>query len=69
VPADLPLRVIRTMVNKALAELGDLFGQMDEDEIKGGRLGIAPEKLPRVMRPQLLYAIRSALQNFSAARE
>jgi hypothetical protein len=32
VPANHPLRVIRTMVNKALAEMGHVFAQMYEDE-------------------------------------
>ena len=33
VPANHPLRVIRTMVNKALAEMGELFAGMYEDDI------------------------------------
>ena len=62
VPANHPLRVIRTMVNKALAEMGDLFAQMYEDDIKGGRPSIAPEKLLRAMLLQVLYSIRSERQ-------
>ena len=50
VPANHPLRVIRTMVNKALAEMGELFAGMYEDDIKGGRPSIAPEKLLRAPR-------------------
>lgn len=62
VPANHPLRVIRTMVNKALAEMGELFAQMYEDAIKGGRPSIAPEKLLRAMLLQVLYSIRSERQ-------
>ena len=35
-PANHPQRVIRTMVNTELAEMGDLFAQMYEDFIKAG---------------------------------
>jgi transposase len=59
VPANHPLRVIRTMVNKALAEMGWLFAQMYAEDIKGGRPSIAPEKLLRAMLLQVLYSIRS----------
>ena len=62
VPANHPLRVIRTMVNKALAEMGGLFAQMYEDDIKGGRPSIAPEKLLRAVLLQVLYSIRSERQ-------
>lgn len=62
VPANHPLRVIRTMVNKALAEMGELFGQMYEEDAKGGRPSIAPEKLLRAMLLQVLYSIRSERQ-------
>lgn len=62
VPANHPLRVIRTMVNKALADMGDLFAEMYEDDIKGGRPSIAPEKLLRAMLLQVLYSIRSERQ-------
>lgn len=62
VPANHPLRVIRTMVNMALVEMGDLFAQMYEDDIKGGRPSIAPEKLLRAMLLQVLYSIRSERQ-------
>lgn len=37
VSADRPLRVIRVMVNKALANMDDLFGQMYAADIKGCR--------------------------------
>ncbi len=59
VPANHPLRVIRTMVNKALAEMGELFAGMYEEDAKGGRPSIAPEKLLRAMLLQVLYSIRS----------
>ncbi len=51
VPTSHPLRVIRTMVNKARAEMGGLFAQMYEDDAKGGRPSIAPEKLGRLEMP------------------
>jgi transposase len=59
VPAKHPLRVIRTMVNEALGQMGGLFAQMYADDIKGGRPSIAPEKLLRAMLLQVLYSIRS----------
>ena len=62
VPANHPLRVIRTMVNKALAEMGELFAGMYEEDAKGGRPSIAPEKLLRAMLLQVLYSIRSERQ-------
>ena len=62
VPANHPLRVIRTMVNKALAEMGELFAGMYEDDIKGGRPSIAPEKLLRAMLLQVLFSVRSERQ-------
>lgn len=58
VPANHPLRVLRTMVNRALAE----FARMYEDDVKGGRPSIAPEKLLRAMLLQVLYSIRSERQ-------
>ena len=62
VPANHPLRSIRTLVNTALGEMGDLFAQMYEEDIKGGRPSIAPEKLLRAMLLQVLYSIRSERQ-------
>jgi transposase len=62
VPMNHPLRVIRTMVNMALAEMGELFARMYEDDIKGGRPSIAPEKLLRAMLLQVLYSVRSDRQ-------
>lgn len=37
VPSNHPLRVIRTMVNKAQAEMGELLAQMYEDDAKEGQ--------------------------------
>ena len=62
VPGKHPLRAIRVIVNKALSEIGELFAQMYEDDIKGGRPSIAPEKLLRAMLLQVLYSIRSERQ-------
>src|SRR5712691_9808652 len=56
VPADHPLRPIRTMVDVALKGLSRSFGQMYPD---WGRPSIAPEKLLRALLLQLLYSIRS----------
>ena len=62
VPMNHPLRVIRTIVNKALAEMGELFTRMYEDDIKGGRPSIAPEKQLRATLLQVLYSIRCERQ-------
>lgn len=56
VPADHPLRAIRTMVDAALDELTSLFEGMYADR---GRPSIPPEKLLRALILQLLYSIRS----------
>ena len=62
VPADQPLRVIRVMVNEALANMDELFAQMYGADIKGGRPSIAPGKLLRAMLIQVLYSVRSERQ-------
>lgn len=62
VPADHPLRPIRTMVNQALAQMDGLFARMYEDDAKGGRPSVAPQKLLRAMLLQVLYSIRSERQ-------
>ena len=62
VPADHPLRPIRTWVNDALAKMDTKFSAMYEADIKGGRPSIAPEKLMRAMLLQVLYSIRSERQ-------
>jgi transposase len=56
VPAEHPLRAIRTMVDGALDELSSLFAGMYAD---CGRPSIPPEKLLRALILQLLYSIRS----------
>lgn len=62
VPADHPLRPVRTMVNEALQRLDGLFQGMYEPTWKGGRPSIAPEKLARAMLLQVFYSIRSERQ-------
>lgn len=56
VPADHPLRPIRTMVDEALRALDGRF-----DEIYGpdGRKSIPPERLLRALLLQMLYSVRS----------
>jgi transposase len=56
VPADHPLRPIRTMVEVVLKGLSRSFGQLYVD---WGRPSIAPEKLLRALLLQVLYTIRS----------
>jgi transposase len=56
VPSSHPLRVIRKMVDKALAELSERF---DELYATTGRPSIAPEKLLRALLLQALYGKRS----------
>ncbi len=59
VPADHPLRVIRVMVNKALANMDELFARMYAADIKGGRPSITPEKLRYAILNLVLYGVRS----------
>jgi transposase len=56
VPADHPLRPIRSMVDVVLKGLSRSFGQLYVD---WGRPSIAPEKLLRALLLQVLYTIRS----------
>src|SRR5580704_6583471 len=56
VPADHPLRPIRSMVDVVLRGLSRSFGQLYVD---WGRPSIAPEKLLRALLLQVLYTIRS----------
>jgi transposase len=56
VPANHPLRPIRTMVDVVLKGLSRPFGQLYVD---WGRPSIAPEKLLRALLLQVLYTIRS----------
>ena len=62
VPADHPLRPIRSWVNDALAKMDERFSAMYEADIRGGRPSIAPEKLMRAMLLQVLYSVRSERQ-------
>ena len=62
VPAKHPLRAIREMANVALVTLAPALTAMYADEVKGGRPGIAPEKLLRAMLLQVLYSVRSERQ-------
>lgn len=59
VPGNHPLRPVREMVNKALKNIEPLLSGMYAADIKGGRPGIAPEKLLRAMLLQVFYSIRS----------
>jgi transposase len=59
VPADHPLRAIRSLVNEALAGLNSLFNEVYADS---GRASVAPEKLLRAMLIQVLYTVRSERQ-------
>ena len=56
VPADHPLRSIRTLVDRALkdmdAELGAMYSRI-------GRPSVAPEKLLRALLLQVLYSVSS----------
>jgi transposase len=56
VPANHPLRPIRTMVDEALKALD---GRFDEIYVEDGRKSIPPERLLRALVLQLLYTIRS----------
>ncbi len=62
VPESHPLCPIRTLVNQVLVKMDRVFARMYEDDIKGGRPSIAPEKLLRAMLLQVLYGIRSERQ-------
>jgi len=59
VPADHPLRAIRTMVDTALRELSPQFARLYP---KTGRPSIPPEKLLRALLVQMLYSVRSERQ-------
>ncbi len=56
VPQDHPLRPIRAMVDRALAELDPVFRRLYS---KIGRPSIAPELLLRALVLQILYSVRS----------
>src|SRR2546427_6513801 len=59
VPADHPLRAIRTMVDTALRELWPEFARLYP---KTGRPSIPPEKLLRALLLQMLSSVRSERQ-------
>lgn len=59
IPADHPLRSIRTMVDRALERMDPLF---DELYARMGRPSIAPERLLRATLLMALYSIRSERQ-------
>jgi transposase len=62
VPANHPLRPIRTWTNEALASMDERFSAMYEADVRGGRPSIAPEKLMRAMLLQVLFSVRSERQ-------
>ena len=59
VPADHPLRAIRTIVNEVLEGLSGEFARIYSDK---GRPSIAPERLLRALLLQTFYTIRSERQ-------
>ena len=59
VPADHPLRAIRTMVDTALRELSAEFARLYPQT---GRPSIPPEQLLRALLLQVLYSVRSERQ-------
>ena len=59
IPADHPLRVIRTLIDPMLVALSPRFEAMYSPN---GRRSIAPEKLLRALLLQVLYTIRSERQ-------
>ena len=56
IPEEHPLRPIRKMVDRALAEMSPEFDKLYS---KTGRPSIAPEKLLRALLIQVLYTVRS----------
>lgn len=56
VPRDHPLRIIKTLVDKALKELSPRFDAMYS---RRGRPSIPPERLLRALLLQIFYSIRS----------
>lgn len=59
IPAEHPLRRIRTMVDRALQ---DLWAHFEVLYSRSGRPSIAPERLLRALLLQVLYSIRSEQQ-------
>ena len=56
VPKHHPIRKVRKMVDKVLAELAPAFDEMYADV---GRRSIPPEQLLRALLPQIFFSIRS----------
>src|SRR6476660_8961055 len=56
VPANHPLRPIRTMVDEALKALDGRFAEIYGED---GRKSIPPERLLRALLLQMLYSVRS----------
>src|SRR5881296_928633 len=56
IPADHPLRVMRSLVDAVLRELSPRFAELYS---RVGRPSIAPEKLLRALLLQVLYTVRS----------
>ena len=59
VPADHPLRAIRAITDRALAEIGP---DLDRLYVRWGRPSVPPERLLRALLLQVLYTIRSERQ-------
>jgi len=56
VPADHPLRKIRTLVDGVLKDMSPQFGKLYSEV---GRPSIAPERLLRALLLQIFYSVRS----------
>ena len=59
IPADHPLRAMRTMVDEALEEISPRFGEIYS---RTGRPSIPPERLLRALLLQILFSVRSERQ-------
>ena len=59
IPADHPLRAIRTITDAALVQMSDRFDTLYSDV---GRPSIPPEKLLRALLLQAFYSVRSERQ-------
>ena len=62
---DHPIRIIRGVVNEALAALSGEFSALYS---RSGRPSIPPEKLLRAMLLQAFYSIRSAVDGAAGVR-
>jgi transposase len=59
IPSDHPLRVMRTVVDAALEEMGPVFEGL---YARTGRPSIPPERLLRALLLQILFTVRSERQ-------